>query len=293
MLGAQRSWEGSGGGLALPQESIGLMSGPTRYVQVIRPLLERSGKMMALKSEGGPDADAYKYYQFEGTACGPYVFSVRRLNAGEPLYRGDKLWRYLPRFYDGSELPRQVPGQPAGVMAVPHDQAMRRMKSILRTLVGCFGPAGAGADVGCNSFGRQFQPAFRRTLTRSSPPTWSMTEADFCFRACDCASVKALKMLGPHFLYPINAYPDNPANERWPFYRPVRQLLAQGRRLASRPDVVVQSMGLAGRAFDLPPPMQHAPLASPILDTPEARAAFEAARAAYPGANPLHCYGVG
>ena len=145
-------------------------------------------------------------------------------------------------------------------MAVSHELAARRMKGLVRVMVGSFGAAGAG-DVGCNSFGRQFQPAFRRTLTRTSPPTWAMEPAEFCFRDRDSSAVKSMKILGPHFLYPINAYPDNPDNEWWPFFRPVRQLLAHGQRLAVRPDVVVQSMGIAGRAFDVPAPKPHPPIA--------------------------------
>ena len=82
---------------------------------VIRPLLERNSKSMVLKSDGGPDADACKYYQLEGVTRGPCIFSARRLKAGEPIYRGDKLWRYIPRFHEASEsAPRQVPGEPMG-----------------------------------------------------------------------------------------------------------------------------------------------------------------------------------
>ena len=252
---------------------------------VIQPLLERGGKLVSLKSDGGTDSDACKYYQLEGVTHGPCVFSTRRINAGEPVYRGDKLWRYIPRFHEASAAaPRQVPGEPLGTLAVSNDIAARRMKGIVRTLVGCFGSASAGGEVNCNSFGRQFQPAYRRTLMHTAPPTWSMGESEFCFRAKDSASVKALKMLGPHFLYPIFAYPDNPANERWPFYRPVRQLLAQGRRLAIRPDVVVQSMGFAWRAFDILPPENHPIIAHPVVVDDSTERAFSESRASFPDA---------
>ena len=75
---------------------------------VIKPIMERNGRMLGLKSEGGSDADACKYYQFEGIRDGPYIFSVRRLNAGVPVYAGDKLWRYIPRFHGDPKPPRQA-----------------------------------------------------------------------------------------------------------------------------------------------------------------------------------------
>ena len=93
-----------------------------------------------------------------------------------------------------------------------------------------------------------------------------------------------MKIMGPHFLYPINAYPDNPDNEWWPFFRPVRQLLAHGQRLAVRPDVVVQSMGIAGRAFDVPAPKPHPPIAAPVVTGAEAARLWAASHAQFPHA---------
>ncbi len=91
-------------------------------------------------------------------------------------------------------------------------------------------------------------------------------------------------MLGPHFLYALFAYPDNPKNEHWPFYRQVRPLLAQGRRLATPDDVVVQSMGIAGRAFDIPPPLDHPSIAHAVIVDAATERAFEESRKAFPAA---------
>ena len=163
--------------------------------------------------------------------------------------------------------------------------AARRMKGIVRNFRGCLGYASANADSNSNSFGRQRHPSYVRTLDLAPPPTWVMKTSEFRFHTQDYAMVKGLKMLGPHFLYPLHTYPDNPDNERWPFYRPVRQLLTQnGRRLASRPDVVVISMGIAGRAFDVPAPLPGGSIAAPVLTDADSLRAWEESRALWPGA---------
>jgi len=64
----------------------------------VSSLQERGSNVCVLKGDGCTDADACKQYQLEKMVRGPCIFSVRRLNPGEPIYRGDKLWRHVPRF---------------------------------------------------------------------------------------------------------------------------------------------------------------------------------------------------
>lgn len=129
-----------------------------------------------------------------------------------------------------------------------------------------------------NSFGRENIPAWRYEFS-GCPPRWSLRPCFHEFRAADAAAVKTNKILGLRAAHD-NVYPDNPQNERWPYFRPARPMLAvldlaqplvgAGSKtrqlvLASRPDTMARACGLGSRAFDLPEPPPGPTLPSPVL----------------------------
>ena len=244
---------------------------------VVEPLRRCAG-MMECKTESGAEFGRYRYYQFETMPNAPMVVAVPGLYAGTPVVEGSKLWRYFERFDTSGAPPREVPGVP-GALATTEAVASERYKSRCRRFVNGFGGcAGASAaEVASVSYGRMLYPRYRWELA-GSPPTWRVVPADHAMS--DQEAAKKLKVLGPTFSYAELCYPDNPDNQHYPFWRHARPAVAlcdvpvetslTGTRcktmvLGSRPDVILRSRGLGGRAFDVPPPPRADPIPTPVI----------------------------
>ena len=76
-----------------------------------------------------------------------------------PIVEGRKLYAYIPRYHMLSKNPpRQVPGEPEGVLAASDDFAANRLKCLIRLLINCF--SGADGESGVGSYGRVLLTAF-------------------------------------------------------------------------------------------------------------------------------------